>query len=544
MNNQLNKAMTQIIFRCDASQTIGTGHVMRCRTLARQLQERGAEIIFVCRQHSGNLINLLEKEFNVIALTEHKLSSNKNINNDELTGRKMYEAWLGCTQKIDADQTIQALNKLGYNKIRWIIIDHYGIDEQWESHLKNHFRQSVPQLRIAVLDDLADRKHNANIIVDQNYTNKSDYNRYKNLIPDSCIELLGPHYAIMGPEYSTLRALLPKRKYMQRVIVFFGGTDTNSLALKALQALSEQRFAHLAVDVVVSAHSRDYSDITLLARKRHMTTIHSYLPSLACLMVQADLAIGAGGTTTWERACLHLPTLVVSIAENQTAASKALDRSGYVKFMGTHEEITQSDFSNALDLWCQNKLTFVSGDRLTDGYGAHRLATALMGSTNPLYLREADANDEALLLRWANDPTVRAVSLSSDEISIERHRSWFQSSLLNPDRLHWILIDKDKAPLGQIRFDRVPSSSSIRLSFSLDRAVRGHGLAVPFIQIALRSLKKHWGNSLEVYAEVLSTNHASQACFARCGFLPSHDELKGLTIWRRSTEDSTKICHD
>ena len=115
--------MTQIFFRCDASLHIGSGHVMRCRTLARELRRRGAEITFLCRRQPGDLIELLEQEFQVLSLPEQQLASC-----EELEGRALYSAWLGCSQQQDSADCLAALEQAGINSAHWLVVDHYGLD--------------------------------------------------------------------------------------------------------------------------------------------------------------------------------------------------------------------------------------------------------------------------------------------------------------------------------------------------------------------------------------------------------------------------------
>ena len=119
--------MKRILIRSDASLLMGSGHVMRCRTLARELQRHGAEVSFICRRQPGDLIDLLEQEFVVLALPEQPLATC-----DGLEGRDLYSAWLGPSQQEDAAQCLQILAKFGIKTADWIVADHYGLDATWE----------------------------------------------------------------------------------------------------------------------------------------------------------------------------------------------------------------------------------------------------------------------------------------------------------------------------------------------------------------------------------------------------------------------------
>jgi len=517
-----------VLIRCDASLSIGSGHVMRCRTLARELQRRGAAITFLCRRQSGDLIGLLEQEFAVLALPEQPLASCEG-----LEGRALYSAWLGCSQAKDAADCLQALaTTAGIAGATWVVVDHYGLGASWEAQLLDGLA-GVPIPRLLVIDDLADRPHQADLLLDQNFFGEITEQRYQGLLPAHCRQLLGPHYALLGPEYFQLHPLVPTRTELRRVLVFFGGVDAANLTGQAIEALMAPELAHLAVDVVLGLQSPHRAAVQALVAQRPGTTLHEPLPSLAGLIARADLALGAGGATTWERACLGLPSLVVSVAANQRPFAEALDQASHLQFLGDAASVDVAQIRAAL----LARLTYLSnsavGRDLSDGWGAARLATTLLGVQQPIRLRPAAATDEALLLRWANDPQVRDNSFSQDPIVAADHHTWFTAGLLNPNRLQLIACDADGCALGQIRFDRDPATAEAMIDLSLDRAARGHGLAPELVCQGLQLLEQHWGAATTAVAEVLSSNAASQATFARAGFVPdAPPPSQGVTRWR------------
>ena len=173
--------MRYIVIRCDASLSIGSGHVIRCRTLARELRRRGSEIIFLCRRQQGDLIELLEQEFMVLSLPEQPLRQSK-----DLQGRDLYKAWLGCDQQQDAADCLESLTKSGISKVDWLVVDHYGLDINWEKQLITGMRTSNSQPRLLVIDDLADRVHQADLLLDQNFFGNETDQRYEQLVPASC----------------------------------------------------------------------------------------------------------------------------------------------------------------------------------------------------------------------------------------------------------------------------------------------------------------------------------------------------------------------
>ena len=521
--------MTAILIRVDASLSIGSGHVMRCRTLARELSRRGAEITFLCRRQPGDLISLLELEFAVLALPELPLAATATPEGPPLQGRELYGAWLGCSQDQDAADCLQSLASVGIRSVSWLVVDHYGLDASWESQLLEGLAKDVAP-RLLVIDDLADRPHQADLLLDQNFFGAETETRYADLVPKKARQLLGPHYALLGPEYAQLHPLVPPRTELRRVLVFFGGVDPDNISGRALEALMDPALADLAVDVVLGLQSPHRKVVAELVAKRPLTTLHGPLPSLAGLIARADLAIGAGGATTWERACLRLPSLVVAIAANQLPFAEALDQAGHLQLLGDGATVTAEQIRSALLSLLAKPKTEKVINSLTDGRGAPRLAMAMLGPQGEISLRPAVAADEALLLQWANDPQVRANSFSPEPIAPKDHHHWFQKGLTDPNRLLLITTGADGCPIGQIRFDRQPGSSQAdaieaAVDLSLDRCARGHGLAAELVRLGLQAMEQRWGPAVEAVAEVLTSNTASNACFARAGFTSDSELL-------------------
>jgi UDP-2,4-diacetamido-2,4,6-trideoxy-beta-L-altropyranose hydrolase len=514
--------MSSILIRCDASLSIGSGHVIRCRTLARELRRRGATVTFICRSQCGDLINLLEQEFSVLVLPERPLAAMQMPQGEPLKGREFYAAWLGCSQEQDAADCLLALTQAAMGTVHWLVVDHYGLDAQWEAHLLAGLAGDAAP-RLLVIDDLADRPHQADLLLDQNFFGPVTETRYVGLVPDQCRQLLGPHYALLGPEYAQLHPLLPPRAELRRVLVFFGGVDSANLTGRALEALFAPELADLAVDVVLGLQCPHRQVVEELVARRPQTTLHNPQPSLAGLIARADLTIGAGGATTWERACLGLPSLVITIADNQIPFVQALVQAGKVQLLGSAAAISAEQIRLALMAAIQQRSPRASGQDLTDGWGVGRVATAVMGLQRPLQLRPATAADEALLLRWANEPQASANSFSREPIAPGDHHHWFQEGLANANRSILIASDSAGCPIGQIRFERQPPGSIYRvrealIELLLDRCARGLGLATDLLTLGLRAIEQQWGPDTEAVSEVLESNAASHATFAKVGF--------------------------
>ena len=528
--------MTRIIIRCDASMLVGSGHVMRCLTLARHLKSRGSEVFFICRRQPGDLIGMLETEFSVLTLPEQSL-----VDVEGLKGRQLYQAWLGCTQDQDAIESLQALATAGITRFEWLVVDHYGLDHNWEHHLlaSSHFADSP---KVLVVDDLADRPHFADLLLDQNFFGDHTHHRYNSLLPSNCRQLLGPHYALISPEYAYLHPAMPVRKELRRVLIFFGGVDNANCTTLALDALSDLKFQHVAVDVVLGLRCPHHNQVEALVNKRPNTKLHHHLPSLAGLIARADLAIGAGGATTWERICLGLPSIVIAASENQLPFSQVLDEFGYINLLGLASQVTALDIYQAVLGSFDDTGIFMTRPKLTDGFGTSRLVTAMLGLEGNLHLKRVTKSDQDLLLRWANDPIVRSNSLSSDFISFAAHESWFKAGLSDPDRLHWIATDNRGCPVGQIRLDSQPNEHSVVLSLSLDTAARGLGLSSIMVNRAITSMQFHWRSACTLIANVLSSNKASQALFSALGFVIDEPASSAkITRWRMVFDSNSRV---
>ncbi len=292
-------------FRSDASTMIGSGHVVRCLTLACALRDTGHEVIFVCRDLPDSLIEKIINQGFVCKVLEFDSGSyDPSHYSDE------YAYWLAVSQEQDALQTIEAVSYCD-----WLIVDHYSLDIAWESQVRN-----VAE-RIMVIDDLANRKHDCDVLLDQNYY-RHGMSRYAGLLPEHCMQLLGPKYALIRPEFVEAREqrrLWGKfDKYrVERIIIFMGGADKLNVTSKVLQAFPAKHDWNGHVDVVAGAINPYRKEVESLCQddeRFHFYCAPSYYVEL---MAQADLAIAAGGSSIWERCCIGLPGLCIAVADNQ-----------------------------------------------------------------------------------------------------------------------------------------------------------------------------------------------------------------------------------
>ncbi len=327
----------KVAIRTDASIQIGTGHVMRCLTLADELRHRDAEVVFVCREHKGNLCDLISgKGFAVLRLP---VRPTREGNVEPWSGgggtAPFGAGWLGATWQGDADDTVAALSASG--AADWLVVDHYALDARWESRLSSLAH------RILVIDDLADRRHECDLLLDQNFVSQFQ-TRYDALVREGTPLLLGPQYALLRREFldAVSRRARTRGDQPLRLFVFFGGTDPTCETAKALRALNLLS-CPVEADVVVGAGNPKRLQIASSCREQRLE-FHCQIDNIAELMRRADLALGAGGATTWERCFLGLPALAVSVAANQTEVTRAVASAGAQIDLGWHEDVDESRF--------------------------------------------------------------------------------------------------------------------------------------------------------------------------------------------------------
>lgn len=315
--------MRYIIFRVDSSTQIGSGHLMRCLTLANQLKTK-AEIRFISRDLVGNLNYLITQNgFKCMEL----LPANDRSN--VLCG---YEKWLTVKQEQDAKEVKEILKNLD---TELLVVDSYAIDETWEKAIRPFVK------KIMVIDDLANRKHECDILLDQNYYVDMN-NRYKGLVSGKCKLLLGPTYALLREEF-----YIEKKKQRQRngriknILVFFGGSDLTNETMKTLKALVLLNKEDITVNVVVGGSNQYKEEVKEFCQRYYWMNYYCQINNMAEMMNQADLAIGAGGTTMWERCFLGLPAIVITVAENQIKIAQDCDESGFIKYLGKSSLVTE-----------------------------------------------------------------------------------------------------------------------------------------------------------------------------------------------------------
>lgn len=333
------KPLVKVAFRADASLQMGTGHIMRCLTLADALKAKGAECQFICREHTGNLIeHIRNKGYNVHALphTSHAEASLPANKEGHLASMHLAHAhWLGTTQEQDAGECSAMLNELQPD---WLILDHYALDASWEVALKPYYR------KLMVIDDLADRRHQCDLLLDQTFgRHPQDYEPW---VPSNCNLLCGSQYALLRPEFSALRVYSLERRQnpqLEHLLITMGGVDKDNATGQVLEALRHCALpADCRITVVMGSSAPWLTEVRQQAKQLPWPTeVRVNVCDMAQLMADSDLAIGAAGATSWERCCLGLPTMMLVLAENQQQIARGLERAGAALVLKSLQQIIE-----------------------------------------------------------------------------------------------------------------------------------------------------------------------------------------------------------
>lgn len=489
----------RVAFRCDASVDIGTGHVMRCLTLAQALSLRGHDCRFVCRDLPGHMADRIGAEFPVALLPAPDPAP-------QITEGPAHAAWAGVPAMQDAAETRAVLGDA-----QVLVVDHYAFDARWEIAARPF------GTRLVALDDLADRAHACDLLVDPNYGRfPRDYDA---LMPEAAERLMGTTYALLRPEFAAARAEALARRGgpLREVLVAMGGVDRDDATGAVLRALaSVDRPLGLRVTVVMGAAAPHLAAVKALAGALPFPCrVLSGVSDMASLMARADLAIGAAGGTAWERCALGLPTLMLVLADNQIEGTAALDRTGAGIALGAAGDAGLPDrLAAALRVLSDPEGLGAMSRRaamICDGRGAERVVSAI---EHPLTLRPATMADAETVWRWR-------ASLPPDHFRagpnppLEQHLAWFSRALTDPTR-HLLIAQSDKR-VAHLRLDLDGTVATV--SILLRPGARGQGYGRRALAF-LGPFGRRQGLT-RLTAEVAPGNTASLRLFRGAGYVQS-----------------------
>ena len=494
-----------IAFRTDATSQIGTGHFMRCLTLADALKSQGAYIRFVSRNLPAHLSEMLKaKGMDFVALPNDVV--------DERGGDLAHSQWLCASQTQDAHATVQALSDKQWD---WIVVDHFALDARWDTAARGCAK------KILVIDDIADRQHDCDVLLDQNFYSDM-HSRYNDKVPAHCVKLLGPRYALLRDEFRQLRARIqPRTGAVKKILVFFGGVDADNYTGLALEALEKLANKSIKIDVVIGVQHpcREQIQQTCIVQGFEC---HVQTTRMAELMAEADLAIGAGGSASWERCCLGLPALSICIADNQRRQISDAAEAGLL-YAPSSECVLVDMIEHHSECLLENasllKLISRTAMDAVDGLGALRVVSVIESpktDADNVYVRLALADDAAAVWPWRNSESTRRYFFDPSPVGLDTHVAWWKRSLVDPKRV--LLIGSlGGRTFGVIRFDFDTSESAV-ISIYLDPAMTGKGMGRTLLLAGLSWLRENHPETNSVSAEILPENSASVRVFQSTGF--------------------------
>lgn len=477
--------MSQKLFiRADASAQIGTGHVMRCLSLAETWQRAGGRVTFF----SANLPQALQQK-----LAEMKISL------------------VPILHSPGSAEDCAFLAEHVRDTASWIVLDGYHFDASFQRQLKETGPWTL------VVDDFGNaRKYCADLVLDQNlgvtdslYDNKGEQTRL----------LLGSRYVLLRQEFLKWRGRSQSISTVaNKILVTLGGSDPDNATSLVLRALQETKIADLDVTIVVGGSNPHFETIKdLAATSLFKVRLLRGVSNMAELMAETDLAISASGTTSWELAFMGVPFATIVLAENQRGIAQQLEASGVSKNLGWHNATSPSAIARTVLPLLTDDATRAEmsrrGRNLIDGDGSFRVWLHL--NEQMITLRNATLDDAKTILNWANQSDVRKVSFSQDAISWEKHLPWLETKLQSNNCELWIACDAEGKPIGQIRFDLDGDQATI--SISLDASARGKNFGPLVIWNGCRKLfKKTTVKSIDAF--IKPDNAKSIRAFQKVGF--------------------------
>ena len=362
----MNVKSKNLFVRVDAGVQIGDGHFLRCLTLANSLKKKFDQIIFISNQLPKHFIKKIKRDNFKI----YKINGYTHIQKEKL--EKKLKTQLIHNDLVETKKIIEKYK----NSTNWLIIDHFGIDHFWEKNVRVNIK------KIIVIDDLANRKHECDILIDQNFY-KNMQKRYTKLIPNYCEQCIGPRFTLLRPEFFNARKNLKRKKQFKRILISFGGSDPSNETKKAILAIKDLEKKY-KIDVIVGSNNPNKKQITNICSKISFCNFYEQVENISKYMKKADLAIGAGGTSTWERCCLGLPTIVTSLSKDQEKINENMSKIGCAIDLGTAEKTTKLDYVKALNEINSKKLRKISKKCLVlvDGKGVKRIVNKIFQAGN------------------------------------------------------------------------------------------------------------------------------------------------------------------
>jgi len=479
----------RVLLRADAGPQLGHGHVARMRSLAEAFVDRGASVCLV-----GEGSPPADATWSTSPLGTPVSTSGGSGGESTPT-----------EQRADAERTFERFEE----EPDLVVVDSYRLGRVWEEAV----RRLAPRVRLAAIDDLVTRSHDVDVLVDPNLGDDGPVNADG----PGRRTLQGAAYAPLGRDYEAALQRPDAADTREHVVMNLGGGSHALVPDLARRLLTDPRLAHVALTFVVP-DPEHHAAVRQAAGGRSDVSVHARLTSLRPLLERATLAIGAGGTSSWERLRLGVPSVVFALADNQRRTCEGLRDRGlaeWVEHPRTPETIVDATVRALADEALRTRVRRV-GPLLVDGLGARRIALATLSPSGSPVLRSVAEDDAAVLFAIANDAETRSMSRGTDRVEPDEHLAWFSRCRERDGATFWI-AEVHGLPVGQIRLHR--SGSSWEVSYALEAAARGMGWATAIVREGVRRLRET--DQGTVIAVVRADNIASHRVFRRLGF--DHD---------------------
>jgi UDP-2,4-diacetamido-2,4,6-trideoxy-beta-L-altropyranose hydrolase len=494
-------ALSRIVIRCDASDTMGGGHAMRCLTLANALAGKGAEVVFV----TASMPVALEER---IAGAGHRIERIPPSPDLQREGSEWEEPPLSA----EAQVTDAIATGVAAGRSDWTIVDHYLLDAHWHSAARA-FADHV-----LVIDDLANRSCDCDILLDQTFGRSAE--DYRELVPRDARVLAGATYALLRPEFARERSAALKRRRrdegVRRILISMGTADPDGITARILHGVLAV-VPECAIDVILGSEASSLDHVRRLADSSPRISVHVNSERMAELMRDADIAMGAAGTTSWERCCLGLPTITHVLAENQRLVAANLERAGATVVADTLDTIPLVLRRLVDDEHMRLSITAAAA-AIVDGFGVERLCKQIFGSSkvdlSQLRLRPAESSDKEALWLWRNDPLMRAMAKGHQPIIWSEHARWFDG-VMESGRTTLYIANLSSEAAAMVRFDERGSEALV--SINVAPSLRGQGVGTAALIRACDAYERDHP-AVAIIAEIRHSNTASKSAFRAAGF--------------------------
>lgn len=493
------------IFRADGNRDIGGGHIARCRALADALQEKGWRVRFAVNRAT------LDAFPSICQFGE------------------------GVIELPPGDETMDAAhltNATQTGACDLLVVDHYGLGRAFESACRPWAK------RIMAIDDLADRPYDCEVLLDQTLDRTED--DYRALVPPDTVLLLGPNFALLRPEFAFARdgAIAARRgRDCRRVLVSMGAMDPDNITCRVLDGIARSG-CDLATDVVLGDGAPNLKAVEEKVQEMGAgIRLHVGGTNMAELMARADIAVGAGGTMSWERCALGLPSLVIVCFDNQREVGERLGAAGAVSLLGDIGTVNGDRIAAELErLMSDRKAVGTMAAKsacIADGRGAARVVDAIdpwpTATADKVRLRPAQDSDCDIMYAWQSHPDTRRHFHNPEVPTLPEHKAWFAACLEDPDCLLNLILCGE-TPAGVLRLDSagdVPGAApAFRVSIVIAPDRRGMGIG----RAALASARQLVPEA-ELIAEVLPGNDASHSLFRGAGYVWAGTDYRAAPLY-------------